>query len=74
MLQTLACITQSISTDHCNPISVDVRTKQWIGFHNIPKELNVGNNFVIFKEKKNSASWTEFPIFSVLHVSGSSQI
>lgn len=52
MLQTLACISQGINTDHCNSISVDVCTKQWIGFHNIPKELNVGNKFVIFKEKK----------------------
>lgn len=73
-LQTLAFITQGISTDHCHSISVDVCTKQWIGFHNIPKELNVRTKFVIFKEKNNSGSWTEFSIFSILHVSGGSQI
>lgn len=51
MLQTLACTTQGFSTDHCNSISVDVCTKQWIGFHNVPAELNVENKSVIFKEK-----------------------
>lgn len=76
MLQTLASITEGIGIDHCNSISVDDCTKQWIGFHNVLKELNVANKkpkFVIFKEKKLSESWTEISIFSVLHVSGSSQ-
>lgn len=52
MLQTLVCITQGVRIDRCNSISMDVCTKQWIGFHNVPAELNMGNKFVYLKKKK----------------------